>query len=140
MSRAKGFIPLINRSRFSSTYLGKGITDLITAWIAKDDDAFKTMFYLTMKETEVYIPCLISAKKEHPSKKRQLRKLASLYGHAISAGGDMTPELAETLLDDLFTDGKQLHSSKIQQFGTSLLSFIHLHSHSITNLNCWYCE
>lgn len=32
------------------------ITDLITAWIDEDDDAFKTMFDMTMTVAEAYIP------------------------------------------------------------------------------------
>lgn len=118
------------------------ITDLVTAWIDEDDDAFKTMFNLTMTVAEAYIPCLMAAEKEYPSKKRQIRKLGMLYANAVSAGGDMSPALAQTLLDDLSTDGKQLHSSKIQQFGTSLLSLIRLHGmdippYALSRLNGW---
>ena len=66
------------------------ITDLITAWIDEDDDAFKTMFDMTMTVAEAYIPCLMAAEKEYPSKKRLIRKLSFLYGHAIACGGDST--------------------------------------------------
>ena len=107
------------------------ITDLITAWIDEDDDAFKTMFDLSMTVAEAYIPCLMAAEKEYPSKKRLIRKLGMLYANAVSAGGDMSPARAETLLDDLSTDGKQLHSSKIQQFGNSLLSLIRIYGMDI---------
>ena len=107
------------------------ITDLITAWIDEDDDAFKTMFDMTMTVAEAYIPCLMAAEREYPSKKRQIRKLGMLYANAVSAGGDMSPARAETLLDDLSTDGKQLHSSKIQQFGNSLLYHIRIHGMDI---------
>lgn len=118
------------------------ITDLITAWIDEDDDSFKTMFGLTMTVAESYIPCLMAAEREYPSKKRQIRKLGMLYGNAVSAGGDMSAALAESLLDDLSTDGKQLHSSKIQQFGNSLLTLIRIHGMDIppsalSRLNGW---
>lgn len=118
------------------------ITDLITAWIDEDDDAFKTMFDMTMTVAEAYIPCLMAAEKEYPSKKRLIRKLSFLYGHAIACGGDMTPALAETLLDNLSTDGKQLHSEKIQKFGDVLLTLIRIHGmdvppSSLSRLNGW---
>lgn len=51
----------------------------------------------------------MAAEREYPSKKKQIRKLAALYGYAVSAGGDMSQALADTLLDDLFTEGRQLH-------------------------------
>lgn len=118
------------------------ITDLITAWIDEDDDAFKTMFDMTMTVAEAYIPCLMAAEREYPSKKRQIRKLGMLYGNAVSAGGDMNPAIAETLLDDLTTDGKQLHSDKIKKFGDELLTLIRIHGMDIplsamNRLNGW---
>lgn len=118
------------------------ITDLITAWIDENDDAFKTMFDMTMTVAEAYIPCLMAAEEEYSSKKRLIRKLSYLYGHAISCGGDMAPVLADSLLDDLSTDGKQLHSSKIQKFGDDLLSLIRLHGmdippYALSRLNGW---
>ena len=118
------------------------ITDLITAWIDEDDDAFKTMFDMTMTVAEAYIPCLMAAEKEYPSKKRLIRKLGMLYANAVSAGGDMSPTLAENLLDDLTTDGKQLHSDKIKKFGDELLTLIRIHGMDIppsalNRLNGW---
>ncbi|MEZ3551780.1 MAG: hypothetical protein K1W02_13870 [Muribaculaceae bacterium] len=118
------------------------ITDLITAWIDEDDDAFKTMFDMTMTVAEAYIPCLMAAEEKYPSKKRQIRKLGMLYGNAVSVGGDMSPGLAETLLDDLSTDGKQIYSDKIKKFGDDLLSLIRLHGmdippSSLNRLNGW---
>ncbi len=118
------------------------IPDLITAWIDEDGDAFKTMFKLTMTVAEVYIPCLMAAEKEYPSKKGLIRKLAALYGHAVSAGGDMSPVFAETLLDDLSTDGKQIYSDKIKKFGDDLLHLIRIHGMDIppsalNRLNGW---
>lgn len=118
------------------------IPDLITAWIDEDGDAFKTMFGLTMTVAEAYIPALIAAEKEYPSKKRKLRKLGALYANAVSAGGDMNPVLAESLLDDLTTDGKHIYSDKIKKFGASLLHLIQLHGIDIpipllNHLNGW---
>lgn len=118
------------------------IPDLITAWIDEDDETFADMFKLTMTVAEVFIPALMAAEKEYPTKKRLIRKLSSLYGHAVAAGGDMIPELAESLLDDLSTDGKQLHSDKIQKFGDNLLALIQFHGMDIptsllTRLNGW---
>ena len=118
------------------------ITDLITTWIDEDDDSFKTMFGLTMTVAEAYIPCLMAAEEEYPSKNRLIRKLSSLYGHAISCGGDMAPALADSLLDNLSTDGKQLHSEKIQKFGDDLLTLIRIHGmdippSSLSRINGW---
>lgn len=118
------------------------ISDLITAWIDEDDDAFKTMFDLTMTVAEAYIPCLMAAEEEYSSKKRQIRKLGMLYGNAVSAGGDMNPANAESLLDDLTTDGKQLHSDKIKKFGDELLTLIRIHGmdippSSLSRINGW---
>lgn len=84
----------------------------------------------------------MAAEEKYPSKKRQIRKLGMLYGNAVSAGGDMSPGLAETLLDDLSTDGKQIYSDKIKKFGDDLLSLIRLHGmdippSSLNRLNGW---
>lgn len=117
-------------------------TDLITAWIDENDDAFKTMFDMTMTVAEAYIPCLMAAEREYPSKNRLIRKLSSLYGHAVSCGGDMAPALADSLIDNLSTDGKQLHSEKIQKFGDDLLTLIRIHGMDVpptalSRLNGW---
>lgn len=118
------------------------ITDLITAWIDEDEDAFRTMFDLTMTVAEAYIPCLMATESEYPSKKKQIRELAALYGHAVSAGGDMSQALADTFLDDLSTDGRQLHSEKIRKYGDDLLHLIRVHGMDIppstlNRLNGW---
>lgn len=117
-------------------------TDLITAWIDEDDEAFKTMFDLTMTMAEAYIPCLMGAEHEYPSKKKHLRKLAAFFSYAVATGGDMTPALAESLLDDLSTDGHELHSAKIKDFGSKLLTLLQLHGPdipvpAINHLNGW---
>lgn len=73
----------------------------------------------------------MAVEREYPSKKKQVRKLATLYVQAASAGGDMNQVLADTLLDDLTTDGKQLRSIKIRKFGDDLLHLIRLHGLNI---------
>ena len=113
------------------------IPDLITAWIDEDDEAFETMFKLTITLSEAFIPAAMAAEREYPSKKKKLRRLATFFAHATSAGGDMTEKMAEELLDDLTTDGKQIYSDKITSLGTRLLAlsnrygidipFSHLH-------------
>lgn len=118
------------------------IPELITAWIDEDDDAFKTMFELTMTVSEAYLPAVMAAKKEYPSKTRQLNKLATFFSYAIATGGDMNPALAQTLLDDFSTDGHKLHSAKIQDFGAKLLTLLQLHGPDIpipalNHLNAW---
>lgn len=117
-------------------------TDLITAWIDENDDAFKTMFDLTMTVSEAYLPAIMAAQREYPSKKRQLNKLAGFFSYAVATGGDMNSELAVSLLDDLSTDGRKLHSTKIKDFGSKLLTLLQLHGPDIpvpalNHLNGW---
>ena len=118
------------------------IPELITAWIDEDDDAFKTMFDLTITVAEAYLTAMVAAQREYPSKKRQLNKLATFFSYAVATGGDMNPMLAQTLLDDLSTDGKHLHSTKIKDFGSKLLTLLQLHGPDIpvptlNRLNGW---
>lgn len=114
------------------------IKDLVTAWIDDDEESFKIMFGLTMTLAEAYTIAIIGAEKQHPSKKKILRKLAALYGSAVASGGDMAPTLAETLLDDLSTDGDHLYSDKIERFGEELLNLVNLHGMDIPpyDMNC----
>lgn len=117
-------------------------TDLITTWIDDDYEAFKTMFDLTMTVSEAYLPAVMAAKKEYPAKTRQLNKLATFFSYAVATGGDMNPALAQTLLDDLSTDGHKLHSAKIQDFGAKLLTLLQLNGPDIpipalNHLNGW---
>lgn len=116
-------------------------TDLITGWIDEDDD-FKTIFDMTMTVAETFLPVLRAAEQKYPSKKKHLRKLSMFYSYAVATGGDMHPELAQTLLDDLSTDSHKLHSSKIQDFGSKLLTLLQLHGPdipvpAINYLNSW---
>lgn len=114
---------------------------LITAWI-DEDEAFKTLFDLTVTVAETYLPAVMASEREYPSKKRQLNKLAAFFSYAVATGGDMTPALAESLLDDLSTDGHKLHSAKIDDFEAKLLTLLQLHGPDIpvpalTHLNGW---
>ena len=54
----------------------------------------------------------------------------------------MSPALADSLHDDFTTDGRQLHSEKIQKFGDVLLTLIRIHGmdvppSSLSRLNGW---
>lgn len=98
------------------------IPDLITAWIDEDDEAFETMFNLTITVSEAFIPAAIAAEREYPSKRKNIRRLASFFAQAVASGGDMNEEMAEEFLDGLSTDGKQIFSDKISSFGSKLLT------------------
>ena len=43
-----------------------------------------------------------------------------MLGHACSCGGDMNDSLADELLDDLSTDGREIYSEKIRAFALKL--------------------
>lgn len=101
------------------TLLHRYIPDLITAWI--DEEAFETMWPLTMTVAEIYTRAALAAADETPSKKRQIKKLAIFYSNAVAIAGDMDEAKATSLLDDLSTDGNQLYSDKITAFGNDLL-------------------
>jgi len=103
------------------------VTDLITAWIDGDDEAFEQMFRMTMPVAEVFVICLTAAKKELPSNKNEFVKLANLYSYAVACGGDMASELAESLLDDISTDGKRIFSPKVKEFGDKILKLMQIH-------------
>jgi hypothetical protein len=44
------------------------------------------------------------------------------FSRAIACGGDMSPALADELLDDLTTNGREISSDKIKAFGTKVLA------------------
>lgn len=50
--------------------------------------------------------------RETLSVKKDIRNLAKFYTNAIAIGGDLTPNIADELLDDLTTDGNQLYYDK----------------------------
>lgn len=118
------------------------ITDLITAWIDEDDEAFEQMFQLTMPIADAYVNCVFATQEELPSKKEELLNLANFYSYAVACGGDMPQELADSLLDDLSTDGERLLSPKIKKLGTKILKLMQTHGHEllpllINELNGW---
>ncbi len=80
------------------TILNIYIPDLITAWIDEDDESFETMFNLTITISESLFKLLPVSMQEHPSRKRQIRKLIYFFGSAIGNGGDMTQEVFYQLL------------------------------------------
>lgn len=118
------------------------VADLVTAWIDEDDEALETMFRLTMTIAESYLLALRAIEKESTSSNGKLRKLGAFYAHAIAAGGDMNPDLAQLLLEDLSTDGKEIYSTKIQEFGSDLLKLLQIYGLDIpiarlNHLNGW---
>lgn len=54
----------------------------------------------------------------------------------------MNPDLAQLLLEDLSTDGKEIYSTKIQEFGSDLLKLLQIYGLDIpiarlNHLNGW---
>lgn len=97
------------------------VPDLITTWIDEDNDTFAQLFPLVMTVAESYTPAAIAAEEKFPSYKKTIRTMAYLLANACGAGGDMEIMLADELLDDLSTDGKNINSDKIKKFGEDLL-------------------
>ena len=63
-------------------------------------------------------------------------------GRACSCGGDMNDSLADELLDDLSTDGREIYSDKIRAFALKLQLFLKRHGMDIPvreleHLNGW---
>lgn len=118
------------------------VPDLITYWIDGNDDAFASLFPMVMTVAEGYIPASIAAEKQYPSRKKSIRTIAYMLANACGAAGDMKPELADELLDDLETDGQQIYSDKIKKYGERLLFLTQRHGIDIpvsefTRLNGW---
>ncbi len=111
------------------------VNDLITAWIDEDDETFEQMFPMTMTVAEVFMISVFAKKKEQPSKEKDLVKLANFYSYAVACGGDMREELAESLLDDITTDGKRIFSPKVKEFGTKILKLMQIHGPELTYLH-----
>jgi hypothetical protein len=95
---------------------------LITAWIDEDNETFEDEFKLVLTTAECYMVVATSFKKKYPAQRRLILEIMQFFSHAISCGGDMNPTLADELLDDLSTDGREIHSEKIKAFGTKLLA------------------
>ncbi len=62
-----------------------------------------------------------------PSKAKDLMKLANLYSYAVACGGDMREEFADSLLDDITTDGRRIFSPKTKEFGIKILKLMQIH-------------
>lgn len=95
---------------------------LITAWIDEDNETFEEEFKLVLTTAECYMIVAVPFKKEYPAQGRQIHEIMQFFSHAIPCGGDMNPALADELLDDLSTDGREIRSEKIKEFGTKLLA------------------
>ena len=75
---------------------------------------------MVMKVAEVYVPSAIAAEKSFLSNKKAIRNMVFMLGHACSCGGDMNDSLADELLDDLSTDGREIYSDMIKAFALKL--------------------
>jgi hypothetical protein len=95
---------------------------LITVWIDKDEATFKDYFKFVMTISEGYMLAAAAYQKKYPSKRKVINEVMQFFACAIAYGGDMNPTLADELLDDLSTDGREIHSEKIKAFGTKLLA------------------
>lgn len=63
---------------------------------------------MTMPVAEIYMTCLVGAKNRQPFQQREIMKLENFFSCAVGCGGDMNPELAQSLLDDLSAEGKNI--------------------------------
>lgn len=117
-------------SRLVAAKLGKAemlkilhlqVPDLVTAWIDEDEETFAQLFPMVMTVAEGYTPAAIAAEKKYPLSKKAIRMMAYLLANASGAGGDMNQSLADDMLDNLSTDGKEIYSDEIKKFGTRLL-------------------
>lgn len=97
------------------------VPDLITAWIDEEEETFEKLFPMVMTVAEGYTPAAIGAEKRYLSNKKAIRMMAYLLANAGGARGDMNQSLADELLDDLSTDGKEIYSDEIKKFGARLL-------------------
>lgn len=104
------------------TLLNIYASDLITAWIDENEEAFNQMFSMTMPIAEMFVKICIAAENQFPAHKKTIRHLAYLYMHSCGLGGDMSQRLADKLLDNLTTDGRNIDSEEIAVLGSSLLS------------------
>ena len=119
------------------------VPDLVTYWIDDDGEGFKTLFPMVMKVAEAYVPSAIAAEKRFPSNKKAIRSMILMLGHACSCGGDMNDSLADELLDDLSTDGREIYSDKIKAFALKLQLLVKRYGMDIPireleHLNGWY--
>lgn len=101
------------------------VPDLITAWIDDDEETFELMFNLVTKMSDSYMIASSAYASRFPSKRKAVTEIAAFFAHATSCGGDLQPDLADELLNDLSTDGEKLYSDKIVAFGLKLLDLTH---------------
>jgi hypothetical protein len=101
------------------------VPDLITAWIDNNEEVFEKTFSMVMKVAESYLMGTSAYGRKFPSKHKTVMEIGAFYAHATSCGGDLTPALAEELLNDLSTDGEKIYSDKIANFGSKLLALTH---------------
>lgn len=118
------------------------VPQLITAWIDEDEEAFEPLFRKVMIVAEGYILGAIGAEKKYPKEKQTIRTMAYLLANACGVGGDMNQKVADNLLDDLSTDGEQIYSDKIADYGKQLLFLTQYHGinippYRLNELNGW---
>lgn len=95
-----------------------------------------------MTVAEAYLECLVAVRRKDQTKKKDIKKLGDFYTYAVASGGDMNPGLAQSLLDDLSTDGEKIYSTKIQKFGADILKLLQIYGGEIpgavlNRLNGW---
>jgi hypothetical protein len=115
---------------------------LITAWIDDDGESFETQFSKLMPIAEAYLRIASAFRQKYPARSKAIEEVMAFYANAVASGGDMSPAIAEALLDDLTTDGRKIHSAKIASFGLKLLALTRQYSVDIPNsrmneLNGW---
>lgn len=103
------------------------VPDLIIAWIDEDEETFATLFQMIMIVSEGYAPAAMMAERKYATNKKAIRTMAYLFVNACGACGDMSPELADELIEDLSTDGIDIYSDKIKKFGEDLLFLTRSH-------------
>lgn len=126
----------------SLTVLNIYTRDLVTAWIDENVEKFEATFPLAMVVCEAYAHYIGALMKKYPTRKRKIHRLGDFFMYAVAAGGDMTPKLTESLLDDLSTDGEEIYSDKIKAFGANILKLLQIHGSEIppsrlNSLNGW---
>jgi hypothetical protein len=118
------------------------VPDLITAWIDEDEKHFETLFKLIMMLSENYLTAAAAYGRKYPSRRKNIEEVMAFFAQAVACGGDMTPALAEELLDDLTTDDHRIYSDKIKAFGSKLWAIAHKYGMDyppaeLTRLNGW---
>lgn len=97
------------------------VPDLITYWIDGDEEGFQTLFPMVMTVSEGLTRVARAAENRWPESKRAIRTLIYLLCHSCGAGGDMNDRLAESFLDDIETDGREIYCDKINKYGENLI-------------------